>query len=64
MICYNFGQVGNLSRDFQNPTAASSKYFQEFGHEIEDCPILLAKMQENHMQQSTHNIQMMIFEPR
>jgi len=48
-----------------NPTHLSYRYCTQFDHEIEDCPILIAKMHEKgtQPQQPTHKLQMMRVEP-
>jgi hypothetical protein len=45
IICYNWAQLGHLARYFQNPCTTCS-YYNSFEHVIEDCPALLAKLQE------------------
>jgi hypothetical protein len=45
IICYNCAQPRHLARDCQNPCTTCS-YFNSFEHVIEDCPALLAKLQE------------------
>ena len=40
------------------------KYRKSFDHVIEECPILMAKMQEKMNQQPTQNIHMMTVERR
>jgi hypothetical protein len=45
IICYNCTQPGNLERDSQNPCTTCS-YCNSFENVIEDCPVLLAKLQE------------------
>jgi hypothetical protein len=45
IIFYNWAQLGHLARDFQNP-CTTCNYCISFDHVIEDCPILLAKVQE------------------
>jgi hypothetical protein len=45
IICYNCAQPGHLERDCQNPCTTCS-YCNSFEHVIEDCPALLAKLQE------------------
>jgi hypothetical protein len=45
IIFNNCTQPGHLARDFQNPCTTCS-YYNSFDHVIEDCPVLLAKLQE------------------
>ena len=45
IICYNFSQPIHLARDYQNPFTICS-YCNSFEHVIEDCHVLLAKLQE------------------
>ena len=45
IIFYNCAHPGHLERDCQNP-CTTCNYCNSFDHVIEDCPILLAKVQE------------------
>jgi hypothetical protein len=45
IIYYNRTQPGHLARDYHNPCTTCS-YCNSFEHVIEDCPVLLAKLQE------------------
>jgi hypothetical protein len=45
IICYKYTHIGNLEMDLQNPCTTCS-YCNSFEHVIEDCPMLLAKLQE------------------
>jgi len=61
IICYNCGGLGHYACDCTNPTRISCWYYNQFDHEAEDCPSLIAKMHEKGVLQSppTQNIQMM-----
>ena len=52
-------QPGHYARDCTNPTT-TCKYCQSFEHTIEECPVLLAKMQEKRVQNP--NIQLISVE--
>jgi hypothetical protein len=45
IIFYNYAHPGHLARDCQNP-CTTYNYCNSFDHVIEDCPVLLAKVQE------------------
>jgi hypothetical protein len=61
IICYNCTQPGHLERDCQNPCTTCS-YCNSFEHVIEDCPVLLAKLQER--QGGNQQVQLISAEPR
>jgi hypothetical protein len=61
IICYNCTQPGHLERDCQNPCTTCS-YCNSFEHVIEDCPVLLAKLQERWG--GSHQVQLISAEPR
>jgi hypothetical protein len=63
IICYNYLQPGHLSRDCQNPCTTCS-YCNSFEHVIEDCPVLLAKIQERRGPQQNPQVQLIYVEPR
>ena len=52
-------------QDCLNPTQLSCRYYTQFDHATEDCPILLAKIHEKGAKphQLTQNLQMMRVEP-
>jgi hypothetical protein len=45
IIYYNCAQLDHLERDCQNPCTTYS-YCNSFDHVIEECPVLLAKLQQ------------------
>jgi hypothetical protein len=45
IIFYNCAQLGHLARDCHNP-CNTCNYYNSFDHVIEDCPVLLVKVQE------------------
>jgi hypothetical protein len=53
---------GHLARDFQNPCITCS-YCNSFEHVIEDCPLLLAKLQERRGPQKNLQVQLIYDEP-
>jgi hypothetical protein len=50
-------QPGHLARDCQNPCTTCS-YCNSFEHVIEDCPVLLAKLQERRGPQQNPQVQL------
>ena len=62
VICYNYNQVGHVSRDCRNPTT-TCRYCKAVDHVIEQCPQLIAKIQETN-DAPTQNIQMISIEQR
>jgi hypothetical protein len=55
-------QPGHLARDCQNPCTTCS-YCNSFEHVIEECPVLLAKLQERRGSQQNPQIQLIKVEP-
>jgi hypothetical protein len=55
-------KLGHLARDCQNPCTTCS-YCSSFKHVIEDCPMLLAKLQERRGPQQNPQVQMIYVEP-
>ena len=45
VVCYNCNRAGHLARDCQNPTK-TCRYGRAVDHVIEQCPQLIAKIQE------------------
>jgi hypothetical protein len=62
IICYNYAQQRHLEMDCQNPFT-SSRYCSSFKHVIEDCPLLLAKLQELRGPQKNSQVQLIYVEP-
>jgi hypothetical protein len=62
IICYKFAQLGHLARDFQNPCTTCS-YCISFECVIEDCPVLLAKLQKRQGTQQNPQVQLIYVEP-
>lgn len=46
LMYYNYGEVGHFARDCTNPTRKSYIYCRQLDHVVEDCLILIAKVQE------------------
>jgi hypothetical protein len=63
IICYKYAQPRHLARDCQNPCTNCS-YCNSFEHVIEECPALLAKLQERRGPQQKPQVQLMYVEPR
>ena len=55
IICYHYGTPRHYARDCTNPTT-TCKYSKSYDHTIEECPILLAKMQQKRPQMGNHNV--------
>ena len=62
IVCYNCNQARNLARDCRNPTTTYG-YCHAVDHVIEQCPQLIAKIQENNSG-PTQNIQLIFVEQR
>ncbi len=62
-MCYNFGQLGHLARDFQNLTSIC-KYCKAFDHVINYCLVLIVKMKEKRNHATTRNVHMIAAKTR
>ena len=62
LIFYNYNQAGHVVRDCQNPTT-TCQYYRAVDHVIEQCPQLIAKIQEINGA-PTQNVQMIAVEKR
>jgi hypothetical protein len=60
-MCHNCAQPGHLTRDFHNPCTNCS-YCISFDHVIEDCLVLLAKLQERRVPQKNPQVQLIYVE--
>lgn len=61
IIYYNRAQPGHLKRDCHNPFTTCS-YCSSFDHVIENCPVLLAKLQERRGPQQNPQVQLIYVE--
>ena len=62
VVCYNYNQEGHLARYCQNLTT-TCRYCRAVDHVIEQCPQLIAKIQERNNKPS-QNVQMIAVEQR
>ena len=62
IIYYKCAQPGHLARDYQNPCTTCS-YCNSFEHVIEDCPLLLVKLQERRGPQQNPQVQLIYDKP-
>jgi hypothetical protein len=63
IICYKYSQPGHLARDYHNPFTTCN-HCSSFEHVIEDCLVLLAKLQERREPQENPQVKLIYVEPR
>ena len=62
IICYNYEQPEHLARDCQNP-CTTCNYCSSFKHVIEECLVLLGKLQERRGPHQNPQVQLTYVEP-
>jgi hypothetical protein len=52
-LCYNYTRPGYISQEYPG-TGPICLYCKIFGHEVEDCPKMIAKVERMNMRQENY----------